>query len=64
MRLIRFRKNGIEKPGLILYNDKKVDVSRFGQDYDELFFETDGLPRLREWIEINGASLPELRLKY
>ena len=37
MKLIRFGENGKEKPGVIL-NDKKYDVSAFGEDYTEQFF--------------------------
>lgn len=60
MKLIRFRVNSIEKPGIILTNDRKVDASSFGQDYDEKFFSTNGLNRLEEWMKKHHASLPEL----
>lgn len=60
MKLIRYRKEGIEKPGLILNDERKVDISSFGYDYDEIFFKTDGLKRLEKWVENNQASLREL----
>jgi len=57
MKLIRFGEIGKEKPGVIL-NDKKYDVSAFGEDYTEQFFETDGLSRLADFIKDN--LLPEV----
>ena len=30
----------------------------FGEDYDEVFFETNGLERLSEWLKENGEDLP------
>ncbi|MFB0494380.1 2,4-diketo-3-deoxy-L-fuconate hydrolase [Mucilaginibacter sp. OAE612] len=57
MKLIRFGESGKEKPGVIL-NDKKYDVSAFGEDYTEQFFETDGLSRLADFIKDN--LLPEV----
>lgn len=57
MKLIRFGESGNEKPGVIL-NDKKYDVSAFGEDYTEQFFETEGLSRLADFIKDN--LLPEV----
>ena len=51
MKLIRFGQEGNEKPGLILEGGKKVDVSAFGEDYDENFFGTKGIERLAEWLK-------------
>lgn len=60
MRLIRYRDNGIEKPGVILDNGKKVDISRFGEDYTESFFTGNGIERLSKWlIKQEDASLIE-----
>jgi 2-keto-4-pentenoate hydratase/2-oxohepta-3-ene-1,7-dioic acid hydratase in catechol pathway len=36
------------------------DVSAFGEDFGEQFFETDGLARLEKWWNANGASAPKL----
>lgn len=58
MKLFRFGKEGQEKPGVIL-NGKHVDVSSFGEDFGEKFFETDGLNRLKKFLEGN-KSLPEV----
>ena len=57
MKLIRFGEPGKEKTGVMI-NDKKYDTSAFGEDYGELFFETDGLSRLSGFIE--GNLLPEI----
>lgn len=57
MKLIRFGEIGKEKPGVIL-NDKRYDVSAFGEDYTEQFFETDGLSRLADFVKDN--LLPEV----
>jgi hypothetical protein len=38
MKLIRFGINGQEKPGLELADGSRIDVSAFGEDYNELFF--------------------------
>jgi 2-keto-4-pentenoate hydratase/2-oxohepta-3-ene-1,7-dioic acid hydratase in catechol pathway len=57
MKLIRFGEDGQEKPGLILAEGTRVDASAFGEDYNETFFATDGLSRLREWVEIHPEKL-------
>lgn len=57
MKLIRFGSEGQEKPGLQLEN-KRIDVSTFGEDYNEKFFETDGLERLKDWLAENEAGCP------
>jgi len=49
MKLIRFGEAGNEKTGVII-NNKRYDTSAFGEDYDERFFETDGLKRLEQFI--------------
>jgi 2,4-diketo-3-deoxy-L-fuconate hydrolase len=57
MKLLRYGAAGKEHPGIML-KGKIVDVSGFGEDYNEKFFETDGPARLRKWIEQNLKSLP------
>ncbi len=53
MKLIRFGEAGKEKTG-VLINNKRYDTSAFGEDYDERFFETNGLARLAEFIETSN----------
>ncbi len=59
MKLIRHGELSKEKTGIIL-NDDYFDTSSFGEDYNEHFFETDGLNRLQKFIEENKNSLPKL----
>jgi len=60
MRLIRHGPPDQESPGLILPDGRRIDASAFGEDYDERFFETDGLARLRIWADHHAATAPEL----
>jgi 2,4-diketo-3-deoxy-L-fuconate hydrolase len=59
MKLIRFGEINKEKTGVII-NDEYYDSSSFGEDYNELFFERDGLSRLEKFIEDNKSTLPKL----
>ena len=58
MKLIRKGEPNEESPGLLLPDGREVDVSSFGEDYDEVFFETNGLERLSEWLKENSEDLP------
>ncbi len=58
MKLIRKGEPSEESPGLLLPDGREVDISSFGEDYDEVFFETNGLERLSEWLKENGEDLP------
>jgi len=58
MKLIRKGEPNEESPGLLLPDGREVDVSSFGEDYDEVFFETNGLERLCEWLKENDENLP------
>lgn len=60
MKLIRFGNFEKEKPGLLLPDGRRVDVSGFGEDFNETFFATDGLVRLENWFEKNEKSCPEI----
>jgi 2,4-diketo-3-deoxy-L-fuconate hydrolase len=43
---------------VVLAGGRRIDVSRFGADYDEEFFGGGGLERLRAWVDANGAGCP------
>lgn len=58
MKLIRFGEVGKEKPG-ILIGEKRFDVSSIVTDYNEAFFENDGLEKLKKVLESNPV-LPEV----
>lgn len=60
MKLIRFGEPGKEKPGLILPDGARVDASAFAADYDEKFFESDGIVRLERWARANAAKAPRV----
>ncbi len=57
MKLIRFGETGNETPGIITEDGKRMDVSGFGEDYDQHFFETNGIERLRVWLEANKNDI-------
>jgi 2,4-diketo-3-deoxy-L-fuconate hydrolase len=59
MKLIRFGEQNREKPGVII-NDEYFDASSFGEDYNEQFFENDGLSRLRQFVEANKGKLTKV----
>ena len=56
MKLIRYGELNKEKTGIVL-DDKYYDTSAFGEDYNEAFFENDGLARLKAFVQANKASL-------
>jgi 2-keto-4-pentenoate hydratase/2-oxohepta-3-ene-1,7-dioic acid hydratase in catechol pathway len=59
MKLIRHGEWTKEKPGVVL-EDRYYDAAAFGEDYNESFFETGGLGRLKAYVEKNRASLKPL----
>lgn len=61
MKLIRFGEIGKEKPGVQLENGTRLDVSAFGRDYNEDFFGTDGLEKLKKWLSENESSCPKVK---
>ncbi|MGI9242815.1 MAG: fumarylacetoacetate hydrolase family protein [Verrucomicrobiales bacterium] len=62
MKLIRFGNPGEERPGLLLPDGRRIDVSEFGEDYGETFFAEGGLERLADWSSSPGrlASAPDI----
>jgi|TARA_B110000263_G_C15187327_1_gene454413 2,4-diketo-3-deoxy-L-fuconate hydrolase len=58
MKLIRFGEINIEKPGILLTNGTKLDVSSFISDYDEDFFGNDGIEKLSIWLQKNQDTCP------
>ncbi|MGX1930934.1 fumarylacetoacetate hydrolase family protein [Flagellimonas sp. 2504JD4-2] len=60
MKLIRFGTNENEKPGLELESGTRIDVSGFGEDYDEAFFASNGIERLQDWITENLSTCPPI----
>lgn len=66
MKLIRFGNKGQEKPGVQLLDGTRIDVSKFGQDYDETFFGENGIQQLQNWLQNHADECPiissEIRL--
>jgi len=60
MKLIRFGDPGTELPGLLLNDGTRIDASSFGSDYNESFFASGGLNRLRDWMNKNSANAPRV----
>ncbi|MGI4727580.1 MAG: fumarylacetoacetate hydrolase family protein [Janthinobacterium lividum] len=59
MKLIRYGDAEKEKIGVII-NDIRYDVSAYGGDYNERFFEDNGLKRLEEFVKANQGRLIEV----
>jgi len=66
MKLIRFGERDQERPGIQLNTGQRIDVTAFGEDYNESFFGSNGIERLRYWLERNESECPiisaEIRL--
>jgi len=48
MKLIRFGERGMEKPGLITNDERRKDCPAHFQDWNQAFFQNDGLEIHRE----------------
>ena len=59
MKLFRYGDVPGDRPG-VLWEEKHLDVSSFGQDFDNHFLERNGIEKLRQWIEKNGDKCPEV----
>lgn len=59
MKLIRWGNPGKEKIGVII-NEKKYDKSVLGEDYNEQFFEKDGINRLEDFLMKYEGKLPRV----
>lgn len=60
MKLLRVGTAGHEKPA-VQFNNEILDVSSFGEDYGEHFFETDGVNRLLSWLKDHQSDLPRIK---
>ncbi|MCM8568448.1 fumarylacetoacetate hydrolase family protein [Gramella jeungdoensis] len=56
MKLIRCGEPGQEYPGVELEDGTQIDVSDFGSDFDEDFFGTDGIQKLKSWLKNNKSQ--------
>jgi 2-keto-4-pentenoate hydratase/2-oxohepta-3-ene-1,7-dioic acid hydratase in catechol pathway len=58
MKLIRFGEPGRERPGVLRADGVRLDVSAFGEDWNEPFFGSGGLERLRVWLDAHARVCP------
>src|SRR5215472_7064041 len=56
MKLIRFGEPGRERPGVLLADGNRLDLSGFVSDYNEDFFAGDGIESLAKWLERNSTT--------
>jgi 2,4-diketo-3-deoxy-L-fuconate hydrolase len=56
MKLIRFGEPGKERPGVII-NEKRYQASNEFTDYDEAFFASGGIEKLKKYIDDNHDQL-------
>jgi 2-keto-4-pentenoate hydratase/2-oxohepta-3-ene-1,7-dioic acid hydratase in catechol pathway len=56
MKLIRFGDAGAERPGVVLDDGRRIDVSSLVRDYDEAFFEDGGLAALQALVADGARS--------
>lgn len=60
-KLFRYGYEPNEKPAVELITGERIDVSAFGEDFNEKFFATDGISRLKEWLSINIGKCPKIK---
>jgi 2,4-diketo-3-deoxy-L-fuconate hydrolase len=58
MKLIRFGDPGNERPGVLRGDGRRIDVSAFGEDWDEQFFGSEGPERLAAWLVTEERRCP------
>jgi 2,4-didehydro-3-deoxy-L-rhamnonate hydrolase len=65
MKLVRLGEPGAERPGVRISDDSYIDVSDVVDDFNEAFFGSDGLARLRDLVAARAdrrQSLSEVRI--
>ncbi|AYN66399.1 FAA hydrolase family protein [Euzebyella marina] len=60
MKLLRYGIAGEETPGVQLEDGTKIDVSAFGEDFNEDFFGDGGIERLENWLKINQEKCEKI----
>ena len=56
MKLARYGAIGQEKPAVLTKNGDLIDVSAFTSDFDQNFFENDGMHNLEKWLSEHENS--------
>jgi 2,4-didehydro-3-deoxy-L-rhamnonate hydrolase len=62
IKLFRFGSFEKERPAVEYPNGTRLDVSAFGEDFNEKFFATDGITRLQNWLASNAGKCPKVGL--
>jgi len=62
VKLTRFVADGRMHPAVFVDDTQVVDATGFGQDWNEEFFQGDGIRRLADWLMAAGKLAPRLRL--
>ncbi|MES2996442.1 MAG: fumarylacetoacetate hydrolase family protein [Verrucomicrobiota bacterium] len=60
MKLARYRSGSTVVPAIFISESTLLDCSGFGEDWNESFFENDGLARLDAWVQENEATAPRM----
>jgi 2-keto-4-pentenoate hydratase/2-oxohepta-3-ene-1,7-dioic acid hydratase in catechol pathway len=60
IKLFRFGTFENERPGIEYSNGTRLDVSAFGEDFNEKFFATNGIKRLQTWLAANAKNCPKV----
>ena len=60
MKLARYGEPGAERPGLLLDDGTRLDVSGRVNDYDEAFFAGNAIEELRQWVTVESAAAPRI----
>ena len=58
IKLFRFGAYEQEKPAIEFPDGTRLDVSAFGENYNEHFFSNDGIHRLQDWLKIHLDQCP------
>lgn len=62
IKLFRYGNFDKERPAVEYPDGIRLDVSSFGEDFDEKFFATDGVKRLQSWLVTHAAKCPAVAL--
>jgi 2,4-didehydro-3-deoxy-L-rhamnonate hydrolase len=60
MKLIRVGPTGQERPGVELADGSRVDATACAADFDQSFFDGDGLQELQRWVDSDGRRAPAI----
>jgi 2,4-didehydro-3-deoxy-L-rhamnonate hydrolase len=60
IKLFRYGSFENEKPAVEYPDGTRLDVSSFGEDFNEKFFSTDGIKRLQDWLTKENAKCPKV----